>query len=370
MPRVAIQGFVGGSDASVSRNVNAERLVCGIIEGATGTPKAGAWMGYQPGTRKFSTIPGASSVRGLFAQDGRMFAVGGSSFVEVFEDGHVSAPITILESSQPATMVSNGQAGHQILALSGPDGIVYDLITNTQTPITAPGLTLPYSMVLFIDGYGIVVKANSIQFNFSNLEDFSTFDAIDVSQRSEGSDNISAMVRSHRELWMLGTITSEVWYDDGVTPFSPIQGVFIDQGCVAQFSALAVDNTVWWLGRDVHGQGIVYRANGYTPERVSTFGVETALRQSAQLENTIAWAFQQRGHTFYGLYVPDLPTTWVYDLSAKAWHEWGIWDSTACVYHPWFARCSCQAFGKTLIGDRTSGTIREVSFDYFDDEPV
>ncbi len=368
MPRVSVPNFVGGSSTLKSRQINATRSVNLIVRGGGVGGKVAATLNNGMGVTPFSFVPGARSIRGLFAQDGRAFAVGGTSFVEFFEDGTTGPAITLLEDYFPATMVSNGQGGNQLLAVSGGTGIVYDLATNSQIPITAPNLDPPYTMAAYIDTYGLVVKAFSPKFQFSALNDFSNWVAFDFAARSEGPDNISAIVRNHRELWILGTLTSEVWYDDGVTPFAPIQGVFIEQGCIATFSALGLDNTVFWLGQNIQGQGQVFRANGYTPERISDEAVDFALAQSDQLRNTIAWSFQLQGHLFYGLYVPDLPTTWVYDVSTKIWAEWARWDISTATFIPWFARCSCHAFGRTLIGDRSSSTIYEVNFDLLDNE--
>ncbi len=380
MPRIEVAGFVGGLGSLKSRSMGSEDLWNGIVEPTA--PTHGKTPGYLrriPGVRPFATLGDVASIRGLYAQDGRMFAVGGTIFTEVFDDGSLGVPQTVLEDANPAT-ISQGQAEaspavfhNALLVVSGGNGIVYDLVTNSAIPISAPGLTPPYSMGLVIDTYGVVVKADSTEFNFSAVGNFASFDALDFAARSEASDNISFMVRSHRELVMMGTLTGEVWQDDGVTPFSPIAGVFIEQGSMAAYAGLGVDNTVYWLGRNTHGGAIVYRLNGYTPERVSNYAVEFALSHSTRLSETIAFSLEMGGHLFYALYVPDLiglhqGGTLVYDVSTGIWARWAIWNSDLAIFEPWFGRCHCFAFDKHFIGDRSSGTIYEVSFDLYDNE--
>lgn len=370
--------LVGPSNVLTARQFDREQSINLVAEAtAPGTgAKVSGYVRQIPVVQPFATLPGAASIRGLFSQNGRLFAVGGSQFREVFEDGSVSAAIAVLEDNYPSTMLQGfidvdpgpGVTSHgAILATSGGSGIVYDLVTNAEDQLDAGDLVPPYSMALFIDGYAVVLKRDSIQFNFSQLEDISVYSALDVSKRSEATDNISAICRSHREFWVLGERTSEVWYDDGVTPFSPIQGVFVEQGCVAPFSALNLDNTIFWLGQSFQGgQPIVYRANGYQPERISTTGIERYLMQSAQLRYAIGWSFSLQGHLFYGLYLADLPTTPVYDVSTQLWSEWARWDVTTGTWLPWFARCACDAFGKILIGDRSSSHIYEVTWDAYE----
>ncbi len=368
--RAAVPGFVGGSHTLRSRDVAIERTVNFLVEStAPAAATAPRYLLGTPGVRPFATIPGAGSIRGLFAQDGRCWVVGGGTHAELFADGSLDHQFPIVEDAHPATIISNGEGGEQILSMSGGTGIVVDLLTNTQTPISAPALVLPYSTCAFMDGYGIVLKANSPQFNISNREDFSVFDPLDVAQRSEGSDNLVAMVRHHRELLMLGSLTSEIWFDNGdLFPFAPVQGVFLEHGCVATYSAVGVDNTAYWLGANIHGQGIVFRLNGYTPERVSNPAVELALSRSTNLSAAIAWALQMEGHTWYVLYVPDLDTTWTYDVGEQVWCEWARWRVATSQWLPWFGRCHAAAFGTHLVGDRSSGTIYEVSFDLLDNQ--
>jgi hypothetical protein len=42
----------------------------------------------------------------------------------------------------------------------------------------------------------------------------------------------------HREAWLIGTQTTEVWYNAGNAQFSfaELPGVFIEHGCVAPYS--------------------------------------------------------------------------------------------------------------------------------------
>ncbi len=342
-------GLAGGTSPQAVTSITSASAVATV----TTTSPHGFSTGWKV------TIDGAtpSAYDGIFT----VTSTGSSTFTYPIASGTTS-PAT-------GTITAAGAiGGPQLLALSGGDGIVVDMVLNTVDPIVAPGLELPYSLCLYIDGYGVVVKANSPQFNFSQLNDFSVFDALDFAARSEGPDNISFMCRNHRELPMMGTQTSEVWQDDGVTPFSPIQGVFIEQGSCATYAGVQVDNTVYWLGENKDGAIQVFRLNGYTPERVSTPSVEYFLRQSTQIDRAIGWAMQLEGHTFYVLYVADLPGTWVYDVAVKVWTVWAQWRVLDGTWTPWIGRCHAYAFGKHLIGDRSSGTIYEVSFDLLDNE--
>ena len=80
----------------------------------------------------------------------------------------------------------------------------------------------------------------------------------------------------------------------------------------------------FWLGRNAHGQGLVYRADQYNPQIISNRGIEYEIGQMPDIEKATAFSYQQSGHTFYVLSFPESMRTYVYDASIQdpelAWH--------------------------------------------------
>ena len=66
-------------------------------------------------------------------------------------------------------------------------------------------------------------------------------------------------------------------------PFERVQGGFIEYGCVAPASLAKIKGVVFWLGRDAFGQGVVYLAQGMTPQRISTHAIEQAIAGYASM---------------------------------------------------------------------------------------
>lgn len=383
MPLVSVP-IAGPSHVLRSVNADVERTINFYVETtAPGTGKVPAYLIGTPGLRVWQTLPDAP-IRGTFQQDDRAFVVAGASFFEVSNIGPSATFYgTVVQDANMATMASNGSAGHQVAITSGGQFYIFDLNANTLTHVVT-GVE-PVTMCEFMDGYFLVNKTDSRTFAFSALEDGTSWDPLDVNERSEASDNIIAMVRNHREIWLLGSQTSEVWFNQGdpLTPFAPIQGVFVEQGCSAPFSVQRIDNTILWVGLNVDGAGIVWRANGYTPQRVSTYAVERALEQTGFEDNDNGltlmrgWCYQEDGHLFYVLVLPDasLPgdkerTSWAYDISTGAWCERARWDSTHCVWIPHVAQTHMFAFNRHLVGDRFSGAIYTQSLSFFDETIV
>jgi hypothetical protein len=198
------------------------------------------------------------------------------------------------------------------------------------------------------------------------LYDGLAWDALDFASAEGSPDNVVGIIADHGELWVFGETTTEVWYNAGTPgfPFAPIQGAFSEIGCAAPNSIAKINNTVFWVGRSTTGQGIVYMSQGYTPKRVSTHAVEWQLQQTPNtvINNAYSYTYQQDGHVFYVMNIPNLGTTFVYDVSTESWHERQslLNGSQSCHLG------NCQAFitnplsslsSINIIGDYSSGTL-------------
>jgi hypothetical protein len=134
---------------------------------------------------------------------------------------------------------------------------------------------------------------------------------------------------------------------------------------VAAYSVAKLDNTLFWLGTDARGQGIVYKANGYAGIRVSTHAIEYAIAQYGNLSNALAYTYQQEGHAFYVLTFPSANATWVYDVATQAWHERAGIEQGQFTRHR--SNCQCNFGGNTIVGDFENGNIYKFNLDVYAD---
>lgn len=361
--------FIGPTYTLRSPIASAERTVNWMpsINQSGGQP----WLAPTPGLVAWAQV-GSGPIRGMFAQNNRGFVVSGGQYYEVFPNRSAVLRGAVTSDGRPATIHSNGSAGFQNFIVSGRVGYIHNLSTNVYTQITDAGFPLfNAASGFFVDGYFGAVLSNSTKFQLSNLLDGLSWDALDVAQRSWANDNIVSAITNHRELWLLGSQTSEIWVDTGATfPLAPIQGVFIEGGAFAEFSVAKLDNTIYWLEGDERGHATVRRANGYTPERVSTEAVEFHLSSYPRLTDAIAWTYTQEGHAFYVLYLPSGDVHWVFDVSTNQWHERANWDTATMNWTPWTPRAHMFAWGKHLVGDRESGVVYEMRLDRYEDTVV
>lgn len=376
--RVAIARFVGGSNVLRPSAISNERTINLFRESTLGFGgKTDRWLKPVEGIEAHASVTDIDT-NCLFYQDDHLYFVCGQTFGEVLDGGTTVYLGTVSESElNPATMCSNGSAGHQVMITSGGLVYIYDQDSTAFTHIDMGDDEGQILMGEFMDGYFFAQVAFSRRVRFSALEDGTSWDPLDVFERSWGSDNISFIKRSGRQLWIVGTKTSEVWADNGgaLLPFAPIQGVFLDMGSIASFSGQRDGTSLIWLSQDERGGGLVVRANGYTPQEISTYAVDFKIQAQARPPNdesvgmgrAEAFVHQIEGHVFYWIQVPGLDTTPVFDLVEQEWHERAMWLPLEARWIPHLARCHAFAFERHFIGVRSSGIIYELSAAFMDD---
>jgi hypothetical protein len=374
-------GFLGGYHTTRSRTFNDEASFDVYLERGTGTPKAQDALYRRTGLELFSYC-GAGPVSALFGQDGRAFAVAGAVFGELFPSGTFTAIGTVDTATFPATISSSGAQGEELFITSGGNGYIYNLSDGTFEQILDDGFPDYVIQGLYMSAAFIALDGTTGAFYVSANLDGLTWDGLDQGIESQFSDRIVAMTRTHDNLWLFGTRNTAPWYNagaissisgaiSGAAGFQPVPGTVIEHGTGATFACVEVDNSPMWLGQDAQGGAVVWRANGYTPVRVSTHAVEHYLAPAGtNLQQAIAFGYQEEGHTFYVLYVPGLEQSLVYDIATGEWFLWGHWIPEQASYIPYVGVNHAYIWGKHLVGDRQSGAIYEQSLAFPTDTVV
>jgi hypothetical protein len=347
----------------VARSVNAAdaRMINLYPEIVPEAGKAPAFLNRAPGLNTLASV-GSGPIRGLWAfsaSDGVAFVVSGTELFKI-NNSYVATKIGNVSGTGPVSMADNGT---QLFVACGGPSYIYNNTTAAFGQITDPDFPGALT-VCYLDGYFVFNEPNSQKMWVTSILNGTSIDPLDFASTEGSPDGLIAVASNFREVWAFGTNSIEVWYDIGGTgfPLQRIQGAFNELGCAAPFSVIKMDNSIFWLGRDRRGQGIVYRANGYTGQRISTHAVEWQIQQYADLSDAIGYSYQQDGHSFYVLIFPSANTTWVYDAASQAWHERAGWVNGAFTRH----RSNCQmAFNnKVVVGDFENGNI--YSFDMTD----
>lgn len=362
--------FVGEAYTSLAKQLNDQTCINLYPAKADSQSKYSAALFATPGLSVFANITGGS-VRGSLEQNGIYYCVVDNIFYQVSSTGTFTNKGTLNTSTGRVAMIANYT---QIMVTDGTNGYVYTIGTGTFATITDVNFVVPQSLT-YQDGYGIFVQPGTFNVQLTNLSDFTTYDSLKVQGVSSDSDYLVTVVSLHSELWVLGKKKTEIWYNAGSTPFPFARraGVYIDAGCAAQYSVVKVDNTIFWLGSGQQGMVVVYRANGYTPQKISSEFIDKEISSYSTISDAFAYAYQENGHEFYLLTFPTMKKTWVYDISTGMWHERKSTVSIPSLSQSepeqtrHISNCYSYCYGKHLVGDYQSGKIYQMSQAFYDD---
>lgn len=373
------QGFVGPAYTLNSVNVDCQRCVNlypELIESGTGKEGQVSYLKATPGLTELFEV-GIGPIRmilvdnpaiSIWNPENRIFIASGSEMYKAsYESGSWSSEkLGDLEtSSGPVSGVAIREDLGAAVFVDGVNNYLYTKVDSGDALIIEDFGTfadfgyppvLGATNVIWIDGFFIFNKQDTAEFYVSEWNSISV-SALSFASAEGDPDNIMSMISNHRDLWLFNERTTEVWANTGNAdfPFERIQGGFIEKGCVAADSVAKIDGVVFWLGRDEFGEGIVFAAQGLTPQRISTHAIEQAIQSYADISTARAYTYQDGGHSFYVLNFAE--ATWVYDLSTKLWHERAYTEDGLLQRH----RADCHAFFPDLrihlVGDYESGEV-------------
>lgn len=215
----------------------------------------------------------------------------------------------------------------------------------------------------YLDSYIIGNNSNK-RFYWSAIEDGLTWDALDFASASGNPDNLTGLCAYNRELFLFGGDTTEIWYNDGETPFARADGGFIQRGCIAPSSILKTKSGVFWLDSD---RNLAF-STGREPKILSNDykKVLDSIRSVTDCEiNFIEW----QGIQFAVMNFISDEKTFVYNLSNDTWSDWGSYNASTGTYGAWRGRTYLYApsWGLHLVGDKDAGIIYAMSDSYYAD---
>ena len=218
-----------------------------------------------------------------------------------------------------------------------------------------------------IDNYFVYNRPDTQQFGASSvLSPISP--TLSFSSKDGAPDDLVTLIVDHREIYLLGETSSEVWVDQGTIPFpfTRIPGTSTQHGIVAPFSMARLGNSFAYLSRNNRGQAQVVQMNGYVPQRISTHAVEATLANK-DVSDAIAWTYQLEGHEVYVVSFPTLNLTWCYDIASGMWHKW-LYTNNEGQYERARGNCCAVFQGQVMVGDYANGKVYKLDKSNYTDD--
>lgn len=326
---------------------SARLLNCYIEPAPKDSPKGRAILRRAPGIRPWTEV-GDGPIRGAAVMAGVLYVLSGSELYAINAQGVETQVTGTIPGSERVRMSTNGS---DLVIVRPFDNSGYETQGSTVTQIAdATFAGWGAADVDFLDGYLVFRRPASAQFFNSGLNAV-TFNGLDIATAEGRPDELVGLVVDHRELFLLGEESCELWYNAGNptgSPFSRNPQGLLEIGCAASYSPGRFDNTVGWLAND----RTVRRLQGTTPQKISHFGIDAAIQRMDTVDDAFALTYSQEGHIFYALTFPMSGRTFVYDAATQEWHE-----RESLGYGRWRPNVIVEAYGMQIVGDSESGKL-------------
>jgi hypothetical protein len=214
--------------------------------------------------------------------------------------------------------------------------------------------------------------SNGLVFFHSALNDPLSFSALDFGTSEINPDPIVALHVNHNELFVLNSLTTELFQNVGGAGFvfQRISGANIQKGCLSKFSLIEFDNSFCFVGAGVNEKAAIWKVTGSSSaSKMSTDAIDTEIQKFTEDEiaNSFAMTFAERGQffavfTFESERIPS--RTFVYNATASALSGGKVWfefqSGLSEDGNNWQVASIVKAYGKLLVSDLTTGLIGEL----------
>jgi len=269
-------------------------------------------------------IPGRG--RGVFrVSNGDLYGVVGPNVYYIDPNWTFNLIGAIANRFTPVFMADNGQSnGNAIVLVDGsPFGYQINMSSRQMSQIVdVTGLFTGATRVDFFDTFFTFNQVGTNNW-YTSLSEQVAFNALDLASKGTFGDPIQTLIMIQHNLWLVGTMTSEPWFDAGnaIFPFEQVFSQLVPHGTIAPYSVCAADVNGFWLSQDKDGRAIMLKIEGYAAKRISTFALEDEWLTYPRVDDAICYTYQQGGHTFVVIHFPSADKSWGYDLATNQWHD-------------------------------------------------
>jgi hypothetical protein len=306
-----------------------------------------------PGLTAFNAGSG-SIVRAATEHRSVAYAVVDNKFYSYSVAG-VRTQLGTLNTSTGSCTIST--ISNQIMIIDGTYGYNYNTNSNIFGVIVDADFPASPIALTALDEIFYVSSDNSAAVYGSDIADGTSWSALSFGSKT-GSDYVEALVTNKELVYVLGTYTSDTWYNAGSATFSLETvglGGFFNYGCAAVGSVAKGMDTVLFLAQCPSGGKEVVMMEQYTPKQISSRAINYQINQLSTTSDAIGYCYKKSGHEFYVITFPTAAVSFMYDLTTGVWSELQSYVSAAYTRH--LSNCYMYCYGKHLVGAYNSGGI-------------
>lgn len=370
--------LLGPSYNPTTRDVSTQRLINFYLEEQTNANEQ-QWVALPtPGLIPYYSF-GASIVRGMIEHKGVLYVVAGDTFYSVVESaaGVVTATSQGVINSTELPRISMCAIDDYIVFTDSLELWSYRISTDTFAAVTDGDLPAIPATIASINGYVVYPQPTNGTFYVSDLNAPTSVTSTFYATAEIEPDPLKAVVTNNTRVWLLGSYSTEIWYNSGVTtgaPFDRYVAGAMAIGTLAPYTTVSSNNQVIFLGWSKQGFVGVVQADESGYKAISSRALNEQILRYDTITDAVGFSFNIHSHRFYVLTFPSASSsrgvTWLYDFSTGVWSEWESTDDEA-VTSPLYTRHKMNCFAtlgqKQLCGNWQNGQIYQIDTSTYTD---
>lgn len=213
--------------------------------------------------------------------------------------------------------------------------------------------------IVYLDGFLIgnrrLDSENNKVIQWADFEDTETWTGSNFFSAVGDPDEVQGITVSQRELYVIGTDTTEVWQNIGTSPVPFARSFIWQYGTRAKYSIISEDNSVFFLDQDRR----ILRLSGREFARISE-PIEEELSTYETVDDCVASSFTFNGSIHISFIFKTAGKMWSIDLRNNQWTEWRGFSDGWVRPRMNFAFYSKQE-NLTIAGDFITGKVWKFS---------
>ncbi len=352
--------------SAVANSVASEEYINGIM---VPRDNGGYILKRRPGLELFKDIGSSASIDGLYWWESKslLIVVSGGDIYKITDSSGTLVDLggVSLSTGVRVTFAEASSSGTDYLFMCNGGQIAYTDGTNTAAFLSDGDAPTNCTHVSFIDQYLVANDTNNDKFYYSAVGDPFSWSNLDFASAESSFDISKALMVKDRNIVIFGSASVEFWYNDGITPFTRRNDIFIDDGTLSAYSAADTPKGIFFLNNNREVKLIT--RSGQLVEKAVSDPIKSQLQALTSTSDAYADHYTVGGKGFYVLSFPTDEVTWVYDYQNDYWAKWYYWEDSDYARYLGNNYAYAAGFNFHLVGNYNDDKIYKVSFDYYDD---
>ena len=350
--------------SGVSNTLAGERYVNGIL-----VPRdSGGFIGKRrPGLTLFKDIGSSAAIDGVYwwAKRGILIVVSGGNVYKITDDSGtlVSLGGVSLQSGTRVIFAEASYSGVDYIFMCNGSQIAYTNGTAAPAFISDADAPTNCTFVSFIDQYLVANDTSNDKFYYSEVGNPFSWSNLDFATAESNFDKSTLLLIKNRNIIIFGESSIEFWYNDGVTPFSRRNDIFVNEGTFAAYSAVDTSRGIFFLNNN---REVMLLSSTGSVQKVST-PFDATIQGLSETDDAFGDDYIVGGKGFYVLTFPTAEKTYVYDYINDYWAEWAYWSGSDFARYLGNSYTYAAEWNLHIVGDYNDDKVYTWSFDSYQD---